>query len=654
MTESLALGSRYRLIERIGAGAMGEVWRATDLMTDQTVAAKVLHPHLADDPTFVEKFVRERSILLGLKHPKIVQVQDMVVEGKRLAILMELVEGGSLNQYLRLHGTLPANQAVATTIQVLEAVQHAHSQGVLHRDIKPDNVLLGSGGLSDVKLSDFGVAKLTGSAKGYATSAVGTPLYMPPELLRDAIQNGAADIYATGTLLYELLAGIPPFAGGDEIMTILMRHVKSEPPVLPVDPALWSVIASMLAKQPEDRPIAAQALHELRSLPQSALDAPRLDVQPLPTSWAEVATESTVPQTPLPGKPDGTMVKDGIRLKRAAAEAESADTGQPTGTGFEPATTPGGTLLGTSKALAELQSQFSQAAPSTAVQQEKKKPWWLFIIAGVLVVGLTVFLMMFLRDDSTTPETLPDLTPARLAGPEYATGLETEYSASTSEGTILLTIALSAPRDTGLSGEVLVAFPADEDGSCPTITDPTNLLKPVLASADGIDVPCAFKPAVTLGQGEEFLIETTVADLDWPEDLNGWLTNLNDATETALDKVTGTGFALQRVQSITAEAQSVTSAGSPGVPYHVFARFPGDESAELFSNTTLAYQATDLLKQLTGGSGLSAVQLTSCNEALVNGTRVTAQQPAARCFVRAQIGLLDTGEVPFSIEMAPS
>ena len=179
-----ALGAGYRLLDRRGRGAAGEVWRAVDRRTDEVVAAKLLRSEHVADRDLVGRFIRERSILTTLRHPNIVAVRDLVVEGDRLAIVMDFVDGGSLRDVLREDGPLPPALAVGVAAAVLDGLAGAHDQGVLHRDIKPDNVLLSEGWRDlrpgDVKLTDFGIARIVADGAGTTTGLLGTPEYMSP------------------------------------------------------------------------------------------------------------------------------------------------------------------------------------------------------------------------------------------------------------------------------------------------------------------------------------------------------------------------------------------------------------------------------------------------------------------------------------------
>ena len=256
-----ALGASYVLDERIGRGATGEVWRGTDRRTGETVAAKVLHREHLEDDTLVERFVRERSILVGLRHPNVVAVRDLVVEGERLAIVMEFVGGGSLRDTLRERGPLRPAVAFRVVGAVLDGLAAAHDRHVLHRDLKPDNVLLASAwqylGPGAVKLSDFGIAEIVADGTRSSSGLIGTPEYMAPEQLVTGAGDLPADVYGVGILLYELLGGRTPFAGPGTGYAVAHRHVTSEAPRLPVPDPVWDVIAGHAGEgpgAPADRP----------------------------------------------------------------------------------------------------------------------------------------------------------------------------------------------------------------------------------------------------------------------------------------------------------------------------------------------------------------------------------------------------------------
>ena len=262
MENRRALGSRYHLIERIGSGAMGEVWRAEDRTDGGVVAAKLLRSDLTSDPAIVARFVQERSILVTLRHPRIVRVRDLVVEGDDLAIVMDLVEGADLRHHLRERGTFDPALAVGVACSVLDALAAAHEAGCLHRDVKPDNVLVARAGAitpDDVRLSDFSIARLAQESTVMATGLLGTPGYMPPELFVHGTFSAASDVYAAGVLLYELLAGRTPFETPPCKDHELLTRIVTQPVLRPsklnalVTPELEAVIMTALAKAPQAR-----------------------------------------------------------------------------------------------------------------------------------------------------------------------------------------------------------------------------------------------------------------------------------------------------------------------------------------------------------------------------------------------------------------
>ena len=254
-----SIGSKYVLHEALGRGAMGQVFAGTVRESGDPVAVKVLKPELVSDPEAVARFVQERQILTSIKNPNVVRVIDLVAEGETLAIVMELIQGQDLRRYLRDQGTLPPAEAVRLLIQLLYGMAAVHAAGVIHRDIKPENLLLDtSAGQPVLKLTDFGVARLSyGASLTKLSSLIGTPEYMAPELAENDSATPAADLYSAGIVLYEMLSGRTPFAGGHPL-AILRRHVDQAPPPIPGVPAgLWDQIARLLAKDPAARPASA-------------------------------------------------------------------------------------------------------------------------------------------------------------------------------------------------------------------------------------------------------------------------------------------------------------------------------------------------------------------------------------------------------------
>ncbi|MFG3207568.1 serine/threonine-protein kinase [Streptomyces sp. NPDC048192] len=296
------IGSRYTANQILGRGSAGTVWLGEG--PDGPVAIKMLREDLASDQELVGRFVQERTALLGLEHPHIVTVRDLVVDGNDLALVMDLVRGTDLRTRLERERRLAPEAAVAIVADIADALAAAHAAGVVHRDVKPENVLLdmqgplGPGGSHPALLTDFGVAKLIDSPKRTrATKIIGTPDYLAPEIVEGLPPRAAVDIYALATVLYELLAGFTPFGGGHP-GAVLRRHVTETVVPLPGIPEeLWQLIVQCLAKAPASRLRASELAARLREQLPTLAGMPPLDVdEPEP---AEEAAQEPAP--PVPG-----------------------------------------------------------------------------------------------------------------------------------------------------------------------------------------------------------------------------------------------------------------------------------------------------------------------------------------------------------------
>ncbi|MCX4581798.1 serine/threonine-protein kinase [Streptomyces sp. NBC_01481] len=293
------IGSRYTAHQILGRGSAGTVWLGEG--PEGPVAIKLLREDLASDQELVGRFVQERTALLALDHPKVVGVRDLVVDGNDLALVMDLVRGTDLRTRLDRERRLAPEAAVAIIADVAEGLAAAHAAGIVHRDVKPENILLdmegplGPAGSHPALLTDFGVAKLIDTPRRTkATRIIGTPDYLAPEIVEGLPPRAAVDIYALATVLYELLAGFTPFGGGHP-GAVLRRHVTETVVPLPGIPdELWQLVVQCLAKAPASRLRAselASRLHELLPLlaGMPPLDVDEPDGEPAPESYEDPA-----------------------------------------------------------------------------------------------------------------------------------------------------------------------------------------------------------------------------------------------------------------------------------------------------------------------------------------------------------------------------
>ncbi|POX64673.1 serine/threonine protein kinase [Streptomyces sp. Ru62] len=295
------IGSRYTANQILGRGSAGTVWLGEG--PDGPVAIKLLREDLASDQELVGRFVQERTALLGLEHPHIVTVRDLVVDGNDLALVMDLVRGTDLRTRLERERRLAPEAAVAIVADIADALAAAHAAGVVHRDVKPENVLLdmrgpiGPGGSHPALLTDFGVAKLIDSPRRTrATKIIGTPDYLAPEIVEGLPPRAAVDIYALATVLYELLAGFTPFGGGHP-GAVLRRHVTETVVPLPGIPEeLWQLLVQCLAKAPASRLRASELAARLREQLPMLAGMPPLDVDE--PDLSEEAAEESAPSAP--------------------------------------------------------------------------------------------------------------------------------------------------------------------------------------------------------------------------------------------------------------------------------------------------------------------------------------------------------------------
>jgi eukaryotic-like serine/threonine-protein kinase len=255
------LAERYRLLSIVGHGAMGVVFRAHQLGVDREVAIKVLHPRLALDLEAVKRFEKEAKAISALRHPNTLRLYDCErTSAGEVFIVTELLTGRPLSELLEQAGHLGPKRATAIVDQICRSLGEAHAAGIVHRDLKPENVFLDRvGGEEVVKVLDFGIAKMINPQATASTTVgiKGTPRYMSPEQANSEVVDERSDIYSVGVMLYEMIAGRPPF-DNKSIMALLHAHIYEQPPPFEesvrVPPNLERLIFDMLAKSPKQRP----------------------------------------------------------------------------------------------------------------------------------------------------------------------------------------------------------------------------------------------------------------------------------------------------------------------------------------------------------------------------------------------------------------
>ncbi|MGV9305281.1 Stk1 family PASTA domain-containing Ser/Thr kinase [Nonomuraea sp. NPDC003727] len=360
------LDGRYRIESRIARGGMATVYLALDIRLDRTVALKVMHRTLAEDPAFVRRFIGEAKSVASLSHPNVVHVFDQGTDGDVVYLSMEYVPGKTLRDVLRSRGRLPAREALEIMIPVLAALGAAHQQGMVHRDVKPENVLLTDDGR--VKVVDFGLARAIEATNQTRTGVmIGTIGYMSPEQVTTGGADVRSDVYAAGIMLFELVTGRQPY-DGETPMSIAYRHVHDTVPppssVVPdVPPLIDTLVAQATARDPENRPADASAM--LVAAVDTHRMLPRESIPPYSTGQHAVPNASQ-PQ-PQPSQPQPSQPQP---QPRAAAA-------------------PNPTLVVSRTEV--LTAPAGQAGQPPARRRGFRPNWFLVTLAGLMVVavGLT-------------------------------------------------------------------------------------------------------------------------------------------------------------------------------------------------------------------------------------------------------------------------
>ena len=297
-------GGRYRLISRIAVGGMGEVWKAHDPIILRDVAIKILKPEYMGDPGFLERFRTEAKHAARVNHEGIANVYDYGEDAGSAFLVMELVPGDSLAKILEQRKSLPEIEVLDIVAQTARALYAAHQEGLVHRDVKPGNLLITPEG--QVKITDFGIARVADQVSLTATGQVmGTVQYLAPEQATGKPATASTDIYSLGIVAYEALAGKRPFTG-DNQMAIAMSQIRDVPPALPseIDPAVSELIMSCLAKKAVMRPATALELAQRAErisgkAPRGQFNTRMIDtVQPLPQTTSIIETVETQAKKP--------------------------------------------------------------------------------------------------------------------------------------------------------------------------------------------------------------------------------------------------------------------------------------------------------------------------------------------------------------------
>ena len=308
--QGTTFAGRYRLERKLGSGGMADVWLAEDQELGRRVAVKILHERYANDEQFVERFRREATHAAGLSHPNIVSIFDRGEADGSYFIVMEYVEGRTLKELIVTRGPCPVPIGISYTRQVLAALRYAHRNGIIHRDIKPHNVIVDREGR--VKVADFGIARAGTSQITEAGSIIGTAQYLSPEQARGAPVDESSDLYSTGVVLYELLTGTVPFTGESPV-EIAMKHLSQapEPPSakregIPRD--LDLVVLRSLAKEPADRYRSAQEMDRDLELVARGdeVGTETADAATTVLAGAAVSDAEATAATGTAGKPPGT------------------------------------------------------------------------------------------------------------------------------------------------------------------------------------------------------------------------------------------------------------------------------------------------------------------------------------------------------------
>ncbi|WP_066039914.1 serine/threonine-protein kinase [Herbiconiux solani] len=585
-TAGVTFGGRYELSNRIAIGGMGEVWQATDLVIGRTVAIKILKDEYLGDPGFLERFRAEARHAALVNHEGIANVFDYGEEEGSAYLVMELVPGEALSTILEREHVLSTDRVLDIVAQTALALQAAHAAGLVHRDIKPGNLLITPDGR--VKITDFGIARIADQVPLTATGQVmGTVQYLSPEQASGQSASPTTDIYSLGIVAYECLAGKRPFTGESQV-AIAMAQINETPPDLPVTIAepVRNLVLSCIAKKPEDRPASTAALAR------AAMALRRGDIASAAAAVPAVLGPEGLPPT-------------------------MATTVMPSG-----APTQATTLLSTPGGPAGPAGPIPPVADDVPAEEPKKRsPWtWplivLIIILGLVLIGTIVALVVQANGSSapatpsttasqtpppTTPST-PTTTPTPTNTPVAVTEAELKGKSFDEAAGILQAMGLSANRVPGNAApsadQVDVVYQATPVGN---VAKGTTIALTVYTDVIVPDSPTT-TPAVTSGSsdgkvraGTDFTIGWTSYSCPSGTTLTGYSVEATNATVT-----TPPG---------TTTAATLTATGAPGSTIEVKYNVSCSNSASGFSPSltlTIEGGATPAPTNTPAGTGAGA------------------------------------------------
>lgn len=647
------LGSAYILDRLLGSGTTGNVYHGTHIPTGTPVAAKILHAHHATNPDILARFVQEKQILTTLEHPNITRVFDMIVENETLAIITEYIDGLTLTQLLAQHGTLPPHLATELIIQLCEALDIIHSQRIIHRDIKTDNVLLTHNWVHNttdcLRLTDFSVATIfTGTGE-----ITGTPAYMAPEIFTHKTPTTAVDIYAAGITYYQLLAGVPPFIAAaddpDPLTTFASLHTSAGVPPLELPEELNELLACMLAKHPHRRPTASKILGELRSILPTLEKLPPLPIQRT-TSHETVAGAPTII-----AKSGATIIDSDVRSTQNP-DATPAPPLLPD----TPATVQSTIIEQDTRSTPSILEIFNENPKDTSVRILKKKP---LIIAGAALAIIAVVAGIFFYMKYAGNKTLDAPLQATADSEQFPSGLTSHYEAQWNPETKIVTLTITyTSHKANLSGSFLETLPprTATEHTCPSPATWTNntTRENITAVANNpaltnIDTPCTWEIILsTITPDTPVTIQTTIpmtfTENDIKTDPNPLQTWLNTAIETNSATLTNpnihsAAYPVQRIQGIEVTVNPQHYPTNTNIDITINPVWPsGTDTNPLFrSPRTGPYTST--LTAIAGN--INPVHLyDECGGAISitrDGETATTQYPADNCHITVTIGNFD-------------